>query len=66
MEDMRKHLMVAALDFGTTYSGYAFSMQSEYKRYIFVFKKSLKIPKITGGKLLVVTAVVMSTTTWRR
>jgi hypothetical protein len=31
MADMRKHLMVAALDFGTTYSGYAFSMRSEFK-----------------------------------
>jgi hypothetical protein len=26
MVDKREHVMVAALDFGTTYSGYAFSM----------------------------------------
>lgn len=25
------HLIVAALDFGTTYSGYAFSMRNEFK-----------------------------------
>ena len=31
MTDSRNHLMVAALDFGTTYSGYAFSMISEFK-----------------------------------
>ena len=31
MADMRNHLMVAALDFGTTYSGYAFSMRHEFE-----------------------------------
>ncbi|CAG2202370.1 unnamed protein product [Mytilus edulis] len=30
MEDSEKYLMVAALDFGTTYSGYAFSMRSDF------------------------------------
>ena len=31
MEGMRKHLMVASLVFGTTKSGYAFSMNHEFK-----------------------------------
>ena len=31
MEGMTKHLMVAALEFGTTKSGYAFSLISEFK-----------------------------------
>jgi hypothetical protein len=31
MVDKRKHLMVAALDFGTTFSGYAFSMRHEFE-----------------------------------
>lgn len=29
--DTSNYLMVAALDFGTTYSGYAFSMRHEFK-----------------------------------
>lgn len=29
---MSKHLMVVAIDFGTTYSGYAFSMKSDFLR----------------------------------
>ncbi|CAG2238269.1 unnamed protein product [Mytilus edulis] len=31
MEDLRKHLMVAAVDFGTTYSGYSFSMRADWE-----------------------------------
>jgi hypothetical protein len=31
MVDNRKYLMVAALDFGTTFSGYAFSMRHEFE-----------------------------------
>ena len=32
MVDTRSHLISAALEFGTTYSGYAFSTKSEFKR----------------------------------
>ncbi|VDI52483.1 Hypothetical predicted protein [Mytilus galloprovincialis] len=31
MQKKRDHLLVAAIDFGTTYSGYAFSMRHEFK-----------------------------------
>ncbi|XP_069131229.1 heat shock 70 kDa protein 12B-like [Argopecten irradians] len=29
----KEHLLVGAIDFGTTYSGYAFSWQADYKQY---------------------------------